>query len=131
MDRGFTRLALYELIKESLDKSIDEKFQFLENRVAEITRCPDAEKSSLKRSLSHFKSDFKKKWSSANRKEERFLQKNRDWLENIIQVPIYSSNFRCRPQKDFIESSERSKRRKTVELRQQSNPQELTFAAFN
>ncbi|GBN38957.1 hypothetical protein AVEN_256799-1 [Araneus ventricosus] len=76
----------------------------------------------------HFKSDFKKKLSSANRKEERFLQKNRYWLENIIQEPIYSSNFRGRPQKDFIEPSERSKRRKTVELRQQSNPQELTFA---
>lgn len=129
MEKEFTRLSLYKLFKESSDRTIDQKLQFIENRLADITKCPEDERHSLKRSLSHFKADFKKKWSLANNKDERFLQKNSDWLANTIKVPIFSLTTPGRTEKDFNELCERSKRRKTEDLRQQLNSEELTFAA--
>lgn len=129
MEKEFNRLSLYKLFKESSDKTIDQKLQFVENRLADITKCPEDERHSLKRSLSHFKSDFKKRWYLANRKDERFLQKYSDWLANKIKLPVFSLPSSGRPEKDFNELSERSKRRKTEELRQQSSSEELAFAA--
>lgn len=70
-----------------------------------------------------------KKWSTANRKEQRFLEQNEGWLNASIKVPIYASSCPGRPPKEFEEFSERSKRRKTEELRKQASPEELTYAA--
>lgn len=129
MEKEFTRRELYDILKESQSRTIDEKLLFMENQIKEITNCPDVEKSSLKRSLRYFRSEFKQRWSLAYNKEDRFLQQNAEWLVGIVRVPAFVSQIPGRPSKDFAESSERSKRRKTEDLRQQTSTEELTFAA--
>ncbi|KAG8334367.1 hypothetical protein J6590_092145 [Homalodisca vitripennis] len=71
MKKEFSRLTLYGLINECSERHLDSKLQFMENRVVDITHCPESE----------------------------------------------------------IESSERSKCRKTEELRKLASSKELTFAA--
>lgn len=129
MEHEILRSFLYELVKESPSKLIEEKLQYMENRVADRCRCPEEQRGKLNRSLRYFKSDFKKRWSLSNNIEERFLKKNEQWLGGTVKIPNYASGSSGRPEKDFKSCSERTKRRKTEELRQQSTPEELTYAA--
>lgn len=71
-----TRKLLYEVIKECSDRKIDQKFEFLENRLKIITKCPENKQGSLRSALKSFKYQFKQKWTAASNKEERFLTKN-------------------------------------------------------
>ncbi|CAH2106600.1 unnamed protein product [Euphydryas editha] len=87
--RKFTRRALYDILKE-------------------FKGC--------------FKSDFKKKWTASSYKDQRFLNNNEQWLTSSIELPYWSAEPTQklgRPTKTFEESSDRSKRRKTKELREQ------------
>lgn len=61
---------------------------------------------------------FQRRWNHAQRKKERFLAENEKWLlEDICFKIIAPLNAGGRPVKDFPESSERTKRRKTEILR--------------
>lgn len=94
-----------------------------------ITQCPESDHSKIKHVLSHFKSDFKAKWVGANYTHDRFLRKNEQWLEKTIKFAIWSSHKSGRPTKEFGESNDRSKRRKTKKLRDNVPVDKLTFAA--
>ncbi len=48
-------------MKESPDKEIGKRLLYLEEKLVEITKCPDRERGTLRRSLSHIRSDLKKK----------------------------------------------------------------------
>ncbi|CAH0551072.1 unnamed protein product [Brassicogethes aeneus] len=101
-------------------------------KLVKITKCPDSEKSVISRALRLFKSEFKKKWTAASYKEERFLKHNEQWITVSIQLPYWSvqpTEKPGRPTKTFEELSDRSKRRKTKELREQIPVEELTYAA--
>ena len=71
----------------------------------------------LKRNFSHFKSQIKQRWLKAHKKEDVFLKINHSWLEGTFEIPAISQNRPGRPSKLFNESSERTKRRKTEEIR--------------
>lgn len=40
-----------------------------------LTKCPEEEKKLLSHAWKFFKSDFKKKWTAASYKDERFIKK--------------------------------------------------------
>jgi hypothetical protein len=101
----------------------------MENELASIVQCPENRKGELNVALKQFKIAFKKKWEASNRTQERFLQRNEDWLKETIKIPSFSSLVPGRPNKDFDDLSDRSKRRKTEELRKKTSAEELTFAA--
>lgn len=124
-----TKKQLYDIMQECPDKKIDQKILLLEKKIITITKCPESDHSQIKHILSHFKSEFKAKWVAANYIHDRFLKKNVQWLEKTIQFAIWTSNKSGRPTKDFGESSDRSKRRKTKDLRDSVPADELTFAA--
>lgn len=110
---------------------MDEKLLFLEKRVVEITKCPDGKLDTLKHTLSHFKSDLKIKLRATNYKHERFLKNNAQWLKSSLSFATSQTTTEKpgRPSKEFGESSERTKRRKTKDLREKVPVEELTFAA--
>lgn len=60
--------------------------------------------------------------------DERFLKSNENWLKTALELPSWSHKP-GRPVKEFHELSERSKWRRTEELRAQIPVEELTFAA--
>lgn len=59
MEHQLTSLALYELMKESPKRSIDEKLQFMEKRVTSLVGFPDGERYFFNPSVRYFKSDIK------------------------------------------------------------------------
>jgi len=73
-------------------------------------------------------------WQSSNRMEERFKEKYNDWLSDSIRIIIYDDEVSTqstqtgRPSLAFSALSERSKRRKTAELRKSNTIEELAYA---
>lgn len=103
----------------------------MEDCVIRETNCPTEKISSLKKELKLFKWQFRQKWTAASYKEERFLQNNAKWLTGTIKLSAWvkQKTGRPRPSKEFGELSDRSKRRKTKELRAQVPDATLTYAA--
>lgn len=124
----FIRRELYQIIKKSTERLIADKLIFLENKLIKKTQCPEEKKSEFRCALRYFKSDFQKMWIASNYIEERFLMNNENWLNNSIQLPTWKTIKAGRPVKDFEELSDRSKRRKTQNLREQVPVEELTYA---
>jgi len=119
-------------MKDSKGKQIDEKFSLLEKQLATIMKYPGDKKSTITRILKFFKSDFKKKWTAASYKHDRFIKNNEQCLKSNIKLPYWSVNVTQkpgRPSKSFTELSDCSKRRKTKTLREQVSVEELTYAA--
>lgn len=121
-------MELYKILKEYKGKKIDEKLTLMEDKLVELTLCPTNERNVLSRALRHFKTSFKQKWVEARYTDERFLKSNENWLKTALELPSWSHKP-GRPVKEFHELSERSKRRRTEELRAQIPVEELTFAA--
>ncbi|CAK1553305.1 unnamed protein product [Leptosia nina] len=76
-DRGFeetvrekSRTDLYNYIKQSSGRLLDDKFAYMEDCVIRETNCPTEKISSLKKELKLFKWQFRQKWTAASYKEE-------------------------------------------------------------
>ncbi|GBP25913.1 hypothetical protein EVAR_81798_1 [Eumeta japonica] len=70
------------------------------------------------------------KWTAASYKEERFLQNNAKWLTGTIKLSAWvKQRLVGRGPQRVWELSDRSKRRKTKELRAQVPDATLTYAA--
>lgn len=129
--RKLSRLFLCEILEDCASTSIDKKFEFLENKLIDFFKHPTQYNRIIKHRLSYFKVQFKRKWSACCRDRHRFRKYNAEWLQGSINFPVCNSDVGGpgRPQKQFTTSSERSKRRKTRELRENVSVAELTFAA--
>lgn len=104
----------------------------MEPKLQELTNCPENELQTLASDLRHFRSDLKRRWSLANNTEARFLSQNKTCLDTSITIHNWSTMSTSkpgRPNKTFQELIDRSKRRKTKELREQVPVEELTYAA--
>lgn len=121
-------MELYTIIKEFKGKMIEEKFSLLEERLAQLTSCPPEETSVLTRSLKYFKTSFKERWSAARNTDKRFVENNMEWLNVSLELPTWTRKA-GRPAKEFGELCDRSKRRRTKDLRHQVPVAELTYAA--
>lgn len=126
--KEITRKELFNYIRQCSKRFIDEKIEYMENRLLEISNCPTDEVNAFKRKLRHFKSEFKNKWAAASNKDDRFLKNNEKWLAGTIKLTMWSKQKPGRPSKDFEECSDRSKRRKTKEIREQVPESQLMYA---
>lgn len=74
-------------------------------------------------------------WKNSSRYEETFKKKYNDWLSGSIQIKIHDAEALStqsgtgRPSLEFPKMSDRSKRRKTEELRTSNTTEELIYAA--
>lgn len=124
-----TREDMFNIIRQCDFKNLDKKLDFLEQKLIEITTCPDDKINLLRDSLKSFKHHYKLKWVSACYKECRFRKTNEQWLKDTISLPVWRQHKPGRPTKEFQECSDRSKRRKTENLRSEIPHDELTYAA--
>ena len=85
-----TRRSLYEVLEQSSEKKIDDKFVFLLEHLKNITKCSANKESALKTIFSPFKFKFKQIWEDASRKRERFLKNNEQWLNTTIALPTWT-----------------------------------------
>lgn len=101
---------------------------------------PDSQRY-LQLKISSFSSKFSEKWAAANMMMDRFLNKNKSWLEgadiefNIsMHQPCASSSSggsrpQGRPKKNFQDSSFKTKKRRVEDLVRSRSASELTTAA--
>lgn len=124
-----TRKCMFEQMQLQNLPSIDEKLEFLENHL--LLSCGDTveRKKSLKHKFSYIKHEFKQRWLKAHKVEEVFMKNNQKWLEGTFEIPVHSLNQPGRPSKSFSDSSERSKRRKTEEIRSNVDDEMIIHAA--
>lgn len=99
----------------------DEKRIAIGNYIATHVGCIDDECEIL---ISSFFREFLRRWNNAKRMKDRFLKANDEWLEDFLVLSGPSSSAseatvnKCgRPSKEFDDSCNRSKRRKTEDLR--------------
>lgn len=114
-----TRKYLFDLLKGENLPNLDKKLESLKNRLISSEGLTDAEIDILKSDFAHFKSEVKRRWTKAHYKEDQFLNNNQSWLEGTFAIPVadHTVNRPGRPSKPFEELAERSKRRKTKDLR--------------
>ena len=125
---SMARQDMFNIIKQCAYKNLDKKLDFLEEKLIEITKCPDDKTKLLRDSLKSFRHHYKLKWVSASYKECRFRTNNEQWLKEKVSLPAWR-HHKPRPSKEFHESSERSKRRKTENVRSEIPHEQLTYAA--
>lgn len=127
--RIVTRRYLFDKMQEQDLPNFDEKLKYLERYVLSQDEYCEEQKKEVKHKLSYLKSQFKKKWIEAHKKSQLFLQKNVNWLQGTFEIPKSKRRSSGRPTKSFLESSERSKRRKTQEVRGAVEKELLIHAA--
>lgn len=122
-----TRKHLFSIMMTENLNNINEKLQFLERYVLKFGPFSDEDMKKIKQDLSRFKSEIKRRWTDSHYKEDLFLKNNDTWLDGTFVIPKVAIRT-GRPHKCFSELSERSKRRKTEDLRKHTELQVLTYA---
>ena len=115
--RVISRKRLYDKMQEQNLPNFEAKINYLENELLTHEDYSQNKIKELKRKISYIRSEFIRRWSKANRQQAKFLKENADWLQGTFEIPKSSHEHIGRPLKSFSESSERSKRRKTEQLR--------------
>lgn len=121
-------MELYELMRDSGLQTLKTKLKFLAEHL-EARHNVDAKE--LQHSLSVFEAVLKKKWLKCNRNEIRFKKINESWLLTPISFKIFDPVAPCkvgRTKKSFEESTDRSKRIKTKNIRKEVSISQLGFA---
>ncbi|CAG9783367.1 unnamed protein product [Diatraea saccharalis] len=112
-------------MERSNASTFNEKLEFMESEILSQYSGQD-NIADVKQKLSIIRHQFKQKWSTARNTKARFLENNSKWLKGTISLPKAGLSP-GRPQKVFADLSERSKRRKTEDLRS-SDFDELAYA---
>lgn len=117
--RIVTRKFLFDSMKSQTLRNIEEKLCFLKDHLLSPDDLSEEQINKYNSDFAHFKTQVKQRWSKAHKKEKIFLKNNALWLEGTFEIPIRTPNHPGpgRPRKSFEESSERSKRRRTQDLR--------------
>lgn len=109
---------------------MEEKNISLKEEILSGKKYHEDQISTIKQRFANFKSELKQRWLKAHKKEDVFRKYNDSWLQGTFQLPVVTSETRRgRPCKVFDESSERSKRRKTEEIRSNVDGEVIVCAA--
>lgn len=126
-----TRRELFQVMRSANKATIDEQITFLINHVQEIIHTEGEGQNDVDRKIAVFKNQFKTKWSQVGRSTTRFLNTYSSWLDMPISFTIFeqpTSFKRGRPEIEFEDCAERTKRKKSEDLRKSKSIAELSFA---
>ncbi|XP_057670661.1 uncharacterized protein LOC130902488 [Diorhabda carinulata] len=119
------RAAAYRLNLPNLEK----KLNGLKEQLLLGKGYTEEQINNFKRTFAYFKTQVKQRWLKSHKKEDVFIKYNRTWLEGTIQIPVAGQSRPGRPLKSFGESSERTERRKTEEIRSTLDKEVIVHAA--
>lgn len=130
-----------EFFEEWLNHDIENRnsrlFEYISAKFGLADMTEDSRKA-FQLKLASWSAKMSEKWESARRTKDRFLLKNKSWLEGAkfefkveLNSPSTSTPVRHpgRPQKSFEESSFKTKKRRVEDIVQTWNADELTIAA--
>ncbi|XP_043471258.1 uncharacterized protein LOC122504283 [Leptopilina heterotoma] len=135
-----TRKDIFYVIKDNINKDNNFLLQLLEEHLSQenkFTLC-----TKVKTELRKLFSKFRQKFEENQRVAERFLKNNDSWLAvqvnlcgnskdiEVTEEPQPSSSTKTggRPSSTFEDGSDRSKRRKSQEIREKYSTDELAYA---
>ncbi|CAH2102438.1 unnamed protein product [Euphydryas editha] len=127
--RVVTRQFIFDQLQSQNLPTLNEKLDYYENFLLMRYGHNKETKEDLKKRFSYVKSQIKQRWAKANKHQNVFLKTNQSWLEGTFEIPIESASPQGRPPKSFGELSERSKRRKTEEIRASVGDEVIVHAA--
>lgn len=107
---------------------MEKQFQYLYEVIKKRIKCDANQQKEVLKKLSYLKTEYKARYTKARRIEERFINNNLEWLEGSISFPNKIVTKRGRPEMSFDDSSDRTKRLKTKELRDSTPVSVLTYA---
>lgn len=114
-------------------------YEILDVELSKKFHCSYTLSADEKQTIRKLLYDMKDKWQKARRMKARFMEQNTDWLSRIVtfgnntdiskeKKDLDAVRGPGRHSQSFEDSSERSKRRKTAAIREQSSAEELAFA---
>lgn len=115
-------------MKTQSDLDINGKLEYAENYLISLDSYSEDETKEIKRKFAIVKSEIKRRWLAVKSRIELFEKNNEHWLNGAFDIPKKHLNA-GRPEKSFEDASERSKRRKTEELRKSDSPNKIIYAA--
>gem|GEM_PF-3827654 len=125
------------MMRKHMKSSLSKQIEILEAALTEEISRNILIHKDTKPILVKFFHTLRTMWQSSNRMEERFKEKYNDWLSDSIRIIIYDDEVSTqstqtgRPSLAFSALSERSKRRKTAELRKSNTIEELALCYPN
>lgn len=126
---SLSRNKMVEFLKTCSFKTFKGKCDYICEKIKIAMNADNLSEETIAK-VKNFVTHYQVRWDSSSRNYLGFSKKNRSWLDGTIQFSCgISKTATGRPVIDFSSSSERSKRRKTEEVRSQFSPQELTYAA--
>lgn len=126
MSLSITRRSLFEIYCKR--KNIEDMRDFV-SKSLDVDTLSNENNYLLHR---HF-DDFQRRWIIVNRTKKHFLHKYSAWLDFALKfdnIAHPSTSHGGRIAKSFSESSDRTKRRKTEEMRKMHTDEELVFASI-
>lgn len=118
-----TTFTKREILKNYTDGDKDSAVHYILNKLnIEIETLESDDLNTLRRSVTTLLSRKKDKLAAANRKTERFEKQSKEWLDSTFVVPNLRekcqtfSRKRGRPNVDFSDMSNRSKRREITNI---------------
>lgn len=124
----FKRKDLISILRSCGNKEMEKQFQYLYEVIKKRIKCDANQQKEVLKKLSYLKTEYKARYTKARRIEERFINNNLEWLEGSISFPNKIVTKRGRPEMSFDDSSDRTKRLKTKELRDSTPVSVLTYA---
>lgn len=115
-------------MKTQKDLDINGKLEYAENYLISLDLYSEDDIKEIKSKFAIVKSEFKRRWLPVKSRIELFEKNNDKWLNGVFDMPEKHSKV-GRPRKSFEDASERSKRRKTEELRLSGSPDKIIYAA--
>lgn len=70
-----TRKKIFDIMRQQNDLNINNKLEFAENFLLTSETYSEEEKKQIKHKFSHLKSEIKRRWVAAHKKEEIFVKK--------------------------------------------------------
>jgi len=125
---SMTRRHLFNMMQHQNLPNMSEKLEFVENYLLTHDDYFEEQKKETKHNFSSFKSELKRRWITAHKKEDSFIAKNSAWLEGTFTI-LTIVHRPGRPKKIFSKAGDRTKRRTTEALRSAVEVEVLTHAA--
>lgn len=137
MEGELTRLKLFHAIKNNLKDDLNEIYGKVEKLLCDSENFSYHLSDQEKTQIADVVYKMKLRWDSNQRTEARFLKKNGEWLQKSIDLKKDNKNKNGDEKKSnagrrelsFSESSERTKRRKTEQLRANVSTEVLLYSA--
>ncbi|XP_047134584.2 uncharacterized protein LOC124812267 [Hydra vulgaris] len=130
---GLSRKEVFIITKKYFSNDLQVIIEHLEKSLTEKIGYVISIRDNMRPTISVLMTKFRKKYKEAAQRQDYFFKKNENWLKTSVYFQIDAkraivNKSTGRPTRSFETLSDRSKKRRTKEMRTKFSPAELSFA---